>query len=139
MAKTKRKAPGTTGKGKFYRIEVRPKADFVIFRNQDMGGKGGLERLAGRRESGNWATVSWLVSKDDAHVDAHGQLKIDDAKVRSVLKNIRGRIVHVKGDVFAAKPRRNVSEREKPTPAMRRAQKKNIEKAQKARAKKRQV
>ncbi|KKW35696.1 hypothetical protein A2852_00360 [Candidatus Adlerbacteria bacterium RIFCSPHIGHO2_01_FULL_54_23] len=52
----KRKLPGTTGKGKFYRIEVRPKGDFFSFRNQDVGKKGGLERLAGRRSSGSWDT-----------------------------------------------------------------------------------
>ncbi len=48
-----RKRPGTTGKGKFYRIEVRPKSDFVTFRVQDVGEKGGLERLAGKRSSGS--------------------------------------------------------------------------------------
>ena len=127
-----RKAPGTTGKGKFYRIEVRPKADFVAFRNQDVGRKGGLERLAGKRSSGSWDTVSWLVSKKDAHVKA-GHLMITDPKARTVLKSIRGQIVHVKGDVFRAKPRKNVPERSKPTAAMRRAQMRNIKKAQKAR------
>ncbi len=132
----KRKAPGTTGKGKFYRIEVRPKSDFVLFRNQDVGKKGGLERLAGKRRSGAWATVSWLVGKDKAHVDAHGHLKITDVKARTALKQISGRIAHLKGDVFRAHPR-NVPEKSKPTPAMRAAQKKNIKKAQAARKKKR--
>jgi len=127
-----RKLPGTTGKGKFYRIEIRPKGQFVSFRNQDVGKKGGLERLAGRRSSGSWDTVSWLVSKKDAHVKS-GHLMITDAKARTVLKSIRGHIVHVKGDVFKAHPRKNVAESAKPTPAMRRAQKKNIKKAQKSR------
>ncbi|OGG52685.1 hypothetical protein A2851_00560 [Candidatus Kaiserbacteria bacterium RIFCSPHIGHO2_01_FULL_53_29] len=131
----KRKAPGTTGKGKFYRIEVRPKSDFKVFRIQDVGRKGGLERLAGKRASGSWDTVSWLVSKDDAHTE-RGKLVIDDKKARTALKQIRGPIVHVKGDVFRAHPARNIPEREKPTLAMRRAQKANIKKAQKARRKK---
>lgn len=130
-----RKSPGTTGKGKFYRIEVRPKSDFVSFRIQDVGQKGGLERLAGKRPSGSWGTVSWLISKDDAHTE-RGKLIIDDKKAKSALKQIRGPIVHVKGDVFKAHPVRNIPEREKPTPAMRRAQKANIEKAQYARTKK---
>lgn len=132
----KRKAPGTTGKGKFFRIEVRPKSDFKLFRVQDVGRKGGLERLAGKRPSGSWGTVSWLISKDDAHTE-RGKLIIDDKKAKSALAQIRGPIVHVKGDVFRAHPARNVPEREKPTPAMRRAQKSNIKKAQRARAKKR--
>ena len=131
----KRKAPGTTGKGKFYRIEVRPKGQFSRFRVQDVGRRGGLERLAGHRRSGSWDTVSWLISKDKATV-VKGHLKITGVKDRSVLKQIRGPIVHVKGDVFRAHPR-NVPESKKPTPAMRRAQKANIKKAQRARAKRR--
>lgn len=114
-----RKKPGTTGKGKFYRIEVRPKGDFTSFRVQDVGGKGGLERLAGRRSSGSWDTVSWLISKDDATVK-NGHLMITDAKAKTALKQIRGPIRHVKGDVFHAYPARNVPEAAKPTPAMRR-------------------
>lgn len=131
----KRKAPGTTGKGKFYRIELRPKGQFTRFRIQDVGRKGGLERLAGHRRSGSWDTVSWLISKDKAAV-VKGHLKITGVKDRSVLKQIRGPIVHVKGDVFRAHPR-NVPEAKKPTSAMRRAQRANIKKAQRARAKRR--
>lgn len=130
----KRKAPGSTGKGKFYRIEIRPKGQFKSFRVQDVGTKGGLERLAGRRPSGSWDTVSWLISKDKASV-VNGHLKITGEKDKSVLKQIKGPIVHVKGDIFHAHPR-NVPESAKPTPAMRRAQKANIKKAQQARAKK---
>ncbi|MDO8548339.1 MAG: hypothetical protein Q7R71_01565 [bacterium] len=64
----KRKAPGSTGKGSFYRIEIRPKRQFSRFRVQDVGRKGGLERLAGHRRGGSWDTVSWLISKDKADV-----------------------------------------------------------------------
>lgn len=132
--KKKRKAPGTTGKGKFYRIELRPKGQFKSFRIQDVGKKGGLERLAGRRSSGSWDTVTWLISKDKAEV-ARGHLNITGAREKSVLKQIKGPIVHIKGDVFGAHPR-NVPEAKKPTPAMKRAQKSNIKKAQAARRKK---
>lgn len=131
----KRKAPGSTGKGKFYRIELRPKGQFSRFRVQDVGRKGGLERLAGHRRSGSWDTVSWLIGKDKADV-VRGHLKITGKKEKSVLKQIKGPIVHVKGDIFHAHPR-NVPEAKKPTLAMRRAQKANIKKAQRARAKKR--
>lgn len=130
-----RKKPGTTGKGKFYRIVVRPKSDFTVFRVQDVGDRGGLERLAGRRSSGSWDTVSWLVSKEDAHVKS-GHLIITEPKARSVLKSLSGHIYHVKGDIFRAHPRKNVPEVAKPTPAMRRAQKTNIKKAQAARKQK---
>lgn len=132
-----RKKPGTTGGGKFYRIEIRPKGQFTSFRTQDVGKKGGLERVAGRRSSGRWATATWLVSKDRAHVKG-GRLVIDDAKERaSLAKAIRGPVTHVKGDVFKAYPAKNVPEAAKPTLAMRRAQKANIKKAQAARQKKR--
>ncbi len=120
------------GGGEFYRIEVRPKSEFVSFRTQDIGKRKGLERIAGRRSSGSWATATWLVEKKAAHMDKKGLLVIDDPKVKTLLKNIHGPIEHVKADVFAAYPRRNVPEREKPTPAMRRAQTRNIKKAQAA-------
>ena len=128
----RRKAPGSTGKGRFYRINIRPKGEFKSFRMQDVGQKGGLERLAGHRASGSWDTVTWLVEKKDAHVKA-GHLIVTGAKAKSVLKNISGHIYHVKGDIFRAHPRKNIPEASKPTPAMRRAQKANIKKAQRAR------
>lgn len=128
-----RMKPGASGKGHFYRIMVRPKDEFVSFRVQDVGKRGGLERLAGRRSSGSWDTVSWLVSKDAARVGPNGQLKITGAKEKTALKQIRGPIMHVKGDIFRAHPARNVPESEKPTLAMRRAQRMNIKKAQAAR------
>lgn len=130
----RRKAPGSTGKGRFYRIEVRPKRQFSSFRIQDVGRKGGLERLAGHRRSGSWATVSWLISKDKAAV-VKGHLKVIGKREKGVLKQIKGPIVHVKGDIFRAHPR-NVPEAKKPTLAMRRAQKANIKKAQRARRRK---
>ncbi|MEK7601909.1 MAG: hypothetical protein AAB472_00255 [Patescibacteria group bacterium] len=132
-----RKKPGTTGKGKFYHIEIRPKSDFTSFRTQDVGKKGGLERIAGRRSSGSWATATWLISKDKAHLSAKGKLVVTDKKDKaSLAKAIRGRVVHVKGDIFTAHPAKNVPEASKPTSAMRRAQAANIKKAQAARNKK---
>jgi hypothetical protein len=134
----RRKKPGTGGAGKFYHIGIRPKGEFTSFRMQDVGKKGGLERLAGHRSSGSWATVTWLVSKKNAHISAKGELVIDNKKEKlSLAKAIRGPIKHVKGDVFTAHPARNVPEREKPTPAMKRAQAANIKKAQQARKKRR--
>ena len=127
-----RQKPGTTGKGNFFRIEVRPKSEFKTFRIQDVGRKGGLERLAGKRSSGSWDTVAWLVSKEDAKIK-NRELIIKDSKAKSVLKNLRGPILRVKGDIFRAYPRANVPENAKPTLAMRKSQKANIKKAQQAR------
>lgn len=132
-----RKKPGTGGEGAFYRIEVRPKGAFTSFRTQDVGKKGGLERIAGRRSSGSWATATWLVDKKHAHVTASGRLIIDNVKEAAALaKAISGTITKVKGDIFRAHPVKNVAEKDKPTPAMKRAQRTNIKKAQAARKKK---
>lgn len=124
-----RKKPGMGGKGKFYRVVVRDKNDFVIFRNHDVGKKGHVERLAGKRANGRWATVSWLIDKDEAHV-TNGVLIGDNDDVRGVLGKLRRRPRYLKGDIFEAGPRVNVPERLKPTPAMKRAQMRNIKKAQ---------
>jgi hypothetical protein len=127
-----RAKPGTTGGGEFYRIQVRPKAEFVTFRTQDTGSPGHIERLAGKRQSGSWATQAWLISKQDAHVEGE-RLVPDTADARELLGELGSEPTHVKGDVFEAKDRPNVPERAKPTPAQRRARTQNIRKAQAAR------
>jgi hypothetical protein len=125
--------PGA-GSGEYYRVEVRPKSDFVTFRTQDVGTKGHIQRLAGKRSSGSWATVTWLISKRDAHIHA-GKLVADTAAARQLLAKLGSRPEHTQGDRFKAKDRPNVPERSKPTPAQRRAQGSNIKKAQAARHK----
>ena len=127
-----RKKPGTGGGGEFFRIVVRDKDEFVTFRNQDVGEPGGLERLAGKRASGSWSTQAWLVSKKDAHKSGN-RLVPDSQDAKNLFAKLGSTPLHVKGDVFKAKDRPNVPEREKPTPAMRRARAANIKKAQTAR------
>ena len=127
-----RQKPGTTGEGEFYRIAVRPKGEFVTFQTQDVGGPGHIERVAGKRPSGSWDTQTWLVSKQDAHVEGD-RLVPDTADARDLFAKLGSEPRHVKGDVFEAKDRPNVPESEKPTPAQRRARTENIKKAQAAR------
>jgi len=127
-----RQKPGTSGKGEFYRIVVRPKEQFVTFRTQDVGGPGHIERVAGKRQSGSWATQAWLISKEDAHREGD-RLVPDTTEARNLLARLGSEPVHAKGDIFEAKDRRNVPEREKPTAAQRRARSRNIQKAQAAR------
>src|SRR5262245_2940446 len=74
-----RKKPGTSGEGNYYRIAVRDKAEFVTFRTQDVGEPGHVQRVAGKRSSGSWDTLTWLISKDDAHVE-NGKLVADTAE-----------------------------------------------------------
>src|SRR5262245_54023174 len=127
-----RQKPGTVGEGDYYHIAVRPKNQFVTFRTQDVGDPGHIQRVAGKRSSGSWDTVKWLVSKEDAHMEG-GRLVPDTADARKLLEDLGSKPVHVKGDMFKAKPRPNVPERAKPTPAQRRARSANIKKVQAAR------
>ena len=126
-----RAKPGTTGRGDYYRVVVRPKEGFVIFRYHDVGGPGHLQRLSGKRASGSWADQAWLISKGDAHVEG-GRLVGDTAEVRKLLRTI-GPAKRMKADVFQGHPRKNIPERDKPTPAQRRARLANIRAAQRAR------
>lgn len=123
--------PGAGG-GEYYRIEVRPKSEFVTFRYHDVGGPGGLERLAGKRSSGSWDTQAWLVSKDFAHVSGDS-LVPDNEDVKELFAKLGSQPKHVRGDVFMAKDRPNIPEKAKPTPAQQRAWAENIKKAQAAR------
>lgn len=126
-----RKEPGSRGQGNYYHIEVRPSDDFVTFRTQDVGDPGHVQRVAGKRETGSWATVKWLIDKADAHVDGD-RLVGDTRDARDVIKKLRSKPVHKKGDIFEAKPHRNVAERSKPTRAQSTARSRNIKKAQTA-------
>lgn len=124
----KRKAPGTGGEGSYYRIVVRPKTEFTVFRYHDVGGKGHVQRLAGKRESGSWDTQAWLISKNDAHVD-NEKLIPDTEDAKRVIATLHSEPKLIKTDVFQAKDRYNIPERLKPTPAQIRARSGNLRKA----------
>lgn len=129
-----RRKPGSSGQGDYYHVEVRPRSDFIKFRTQDVGDPGHIQRVAGQRESGSWATVKWLIGKEDAHLS--GDTLVGDTKdARDVLKKLGSKPVHKSGDLFEAKPRKNVAEKSKPTPAQQKARSQNIRKAQAARSK----
>jgi len=127
-----RQRPGSTGQGRYYHVAVLPKSGFVQFRTHDVGRKGHIQRVAGRRASGSWGTVKWLISKEDAHVKG-GRLVPDSAAAKKVLAQLGSAPQHVSGDRFKARPRPNVPERLKPTPAQKRARSRNIKRAQAAR------
>ena len=129
-----RRPPGSGGQGNYYHIELRSGEDFETFRTQDVGDPGHLQRVGGKRAGGGWSTVKWLVSKEDAHVE-DGKLVGDTQEARDLIRRLRSRPVHIQGDRFEAKPRRNVPERSKPTKAQTRARKQNIKKAQSSRRK----
>ena len=127
--KNRRAKPGARGTGGFFHIQVRPNSEFVSFRNQDVGGRGGIERIAGRRANGSWDTQKWLIGKSEAHLDGK-QLVADSVAAEKVLAQLGSVPRHLGGDRFIAKPRRDIPEDAKPTPAMHRAQAANIKKAQ---------
>jgi hypothetical protein len=132
----RRAKPGARGRGGFFHIQVRPRTEFVFFRNQDVGRRGGIERVAGRRANGSWDTQKWLVGKNEAHIEGK-RLEPDTAATRKLLSQLGSTPRHLGGDRFIAKPRRKIPASEKPTPAMRRAQAANIKKAQAALRKRR--
>jgi len=108
--KSRRKSPGSSGRGQYYHIELRRDQDFETFRTQDVGDPGHIQRVAGKREGGSWATVKWLVGKDDAHIE-DGRLVGDTQDAKDLLRRLRSRPVHLSGDRFEAKPRRSGASR----------------------------
>ncbi len=134
----RRAKPGAKGGGRFFHIELRPAKEFVAFRVQNVGGPAGIERVAGRRANGSWDTAKWLIEKTHAHVEGK-RLVGDSVEGRNLLRKLGSAPVHASGDRFKAKPRRNIPESEKPTPAMRRAQLANIKKAQAAQRQRRKA
>ncbi len=96
---------GTKGTGDFYRIDVRSKRDFTTFRYHDVGSKGHLMRLSGKRPTGSWGTAAWLVEKGDAHVQGN-KLVPDTRDARSLFSKLGAEPKRVKGDVFEAPDRR---------------------------------
>jgi hypothetical protein len=127
----KRAKPGTKGEGDYFRIVVRSKDEFATFRYQDVGEKGHILRLAGKRSSGSWDTHAWLISKDDAHIESD-TIVSDTDDARRLIETLGSKPTHVEGDVFKAKDRPNVPESKKPTEAQQRARLENIKKAQQA-------
>lgn len=123
-----RTRPGTTGKGRFFHVEVRSKARFTTFRTQDVGERGCIERVAGKRASGSGDTQKWLIGKEHAHVEDR-RLVADTDDARRVLESLGSTPRHLGGDRFEAKPRPNVPESEKPTPTQQRARQSNIKKS----------
>jgi hypothetical protein len=128
----KQAKPGTKGEGDYFRIAVRSKEQFTMFRYHDVGEKGHILRLAGKRSSGSWDTQVWLISKDDAHIQGD-KLVADTDDARSLIEALGSKPKQVKGDVFEAKDRPNVPESEKPTQAQQKARLENIKKARQAR------
>lgn len=124
-----RAKPGTKGEGDYYRVVIRDKSQFTSFRTHDIGDEGGIQRLAGHRKSGSWDTQAWLISKDFAHRD-NGELIADHEDAKEVLEKLGSKPKHQKGDIFTAKPRKNVPEKDKPTKAQQKARQENIKKAQ---------
>ena len=95
-----RQKPGATGKGEYYHVEVLPRAQFKAFRTQDVGRKGGLQRVAGQRADGSWDTQTWLIAKNMAHVDEGGRLVPDSPDAKEVLGDLNGEATRTRGDRF---------------------------------------
>ena len=104
-----RRKPGSSGKGDYYHVEVRPGEKFVSFRTQDVGRRGHIQRVAGQRFSGYWTTVKWLIGKEEAHVQ-DAKLVPDTKAAKEVIEQLGSPPVHWIGDRFRAKPDPNTPE-----------------------------
>lgn len=104
MSETKKHStsPGTKGGGNFYRITVRPKSEFVLFRNHDIGKAGHIERIAGKRKDGSWDTQCWLVDKKDAKI-VNNCLVGNNSSVRDLFSKFKSAPKLIEGSVFSAK------------------------------------
>ena len=107
--KQTRKAPGSSGRGDYYHVEVRPGEEFVTFQTQDVGRRGHIQRVAGKRSSGYWTTVKWLIGKEDAHLQDE-KLVPDTKAAKDVIKQLGSQPVRLIGDRFRARPKPNMSE-----------------------------
>lgn len=126
-----RAKPGSTGEGEYFRITIRRRDQFRSFKTHDVGDKGGIQRVAGRRRSGSWDTQAWLVSKDRAQ--PWGQsLKAKDSEVQDLFDKLGSKPRHIAGDIYSARSERNVPEKDKPTRAQLEAWGENIKKARMA-------
>lgn len=112
--KQTRKAPGSSGRGEYYHVEVRPGEEFVNFQTQDVGRRGHIQRVAGKRSSGYWTTVKWLIGKEDAHIQDE-KLVPDSKAAKDVIKQLGSEPIRLIGDRFRARPKPNASETIKPT------------------------
>lgn len=109
MSEKKRAAPGTKGTGNFYRITIRPKSEFVSFRNHDIGRAGHIERIAGKRADGAWDTQCWLVDKKDAKIEG-GYLIGNNDDVKNLFLKFENSPKHIREDLFSAKDKKNHEE-----------------------------
>ena len=104
-----RRKPGSSGKGDYYHVEVRPGEKFVSFRTQEVGRRGHIQRVAGQRFSGYWTTVKWLIAKEEAHVQ-DAKLVPDTKAAKDVIQQLGSQPIHWIGDRFRAKPDPNTPE-----------------------------
>lgn len=116
----------------FFHIEVQPKEAFVEFKTQDIGSKGGIERVAGKRAGGAWSTQEWLIAKDQAHVE-RGMLIGDTVDARRVLTMLGTEPRHIKADRFTIHGHTGMPADVSPTLAPRRAGLTNVQAPQKGR------
>jgi hypothetical protein len=109
-ARRSRRTPGSTGVGNYYHIQLRPSSDFVTYRTLDVGRRGHIQRVAGRRSTGSWATIKWLIAKEDAHLEGE-KLVADTPAARSLIRQLGSEPVHTYGDRFSAKPKPRATRR----------------------------
>lgn len=95
------------GTARYYRVVLRSKEGFTLFRIQDVGRKGHVQRVAGKQPNGKWETQSWLVSKEDAHT-AGRYLIADSTSAQELFATFAHTPINIEGDVFETKDSREI-------------------------------
>jgi len=86
-------------KGTYFRINVRPRNQFVEFNSEYVDKDNGIQQIVGKKPTGEWLTQSWIIDKSAAHVKS-GALIADTKSVSKLLMVLDGSIKHIEGDVF---------------------------------------
>jgi len=128
-----RAKPGSTEKGEYYHVEIRPREEFTRFHTY-VNEKTGIQRVAGRHKTGTWDDQEWLISKEDAHIE-NERLIPDSAEAQDFFKALGSKPVHVMADRFKVNPEHNLPESTKRNLTKKGERRRNISHSQAAQKK----
>jgi hypothetical protein len=70
----------------YYRIKVRPKNQFSIFRIEHLSENDSIQ-ITGKLADGTWGTQQWLINKGDVRLE-NGKLVADDERIQDAINHM---------------------------------------------------
>jgi hypothetical protein len=70
----------------YYRIKVRPKNQFSIFRIEHLSENDSIQ-ITGKLADGSWGTQQWLINKGDVRLE-NGKLVADDERIQDAINHM---------------------------------------------------